>query len=113
MPFRTITLLKELNSQRGIPSKKAIKYNDTCQFLLESVVCKGLAVLADTIKLSRKNAIPFGFVFATRPFSLTELYLLFKNPYSAETMEQLCQVILALRGTLGKGQVTSFDKRVP
>lgn len=110
MPFRTIALPKELNSQRGIPSKKAIKYNDTYEFLLESVVCKGLGVLADTIKLSRRNAIPFGFVFATRPFSLTELYLLFKNPYSAETMEQLCQVILALRGFSAKDKLPHLTK---
>jgi len=110
MPFRSIALPKELNNQRGIPSKKAIKYDDTYEYLLGSVVCKGLVVLAETVKLSRKNAIPFGFVFATRPFSLTELYLLFKNPYSAETMEQLCDVILALRGFSAKNKLPHLTK---
>ncbi len=110
MPFRSIALPKELNSQHGIPSKKAIQYIDVYRSLLKTEICKGLVVLADTVKLSRKNAIPFGFVFATRPCSLTELYLLFKNPYSAETMEQLCDVILALRGFSAKNKLPHLTK---
>jgi hypothetical protein len=110
MPFRSIALPKELNSQHGIPSKKAIQYSDVYQSLLKDNIYNGLVVLADTAKLSRKKAIPFGFVFATRPYSLTELYLLFKNPYSDETMAQLCSVIFALRGFSAKNKLPHLTK---
>lgn len=110
MPFRSIALPKELTSQHGIPSKKTIPYIDVYQSLLKDNIYNGLVVLADAVKLSRKKTIPFGFVFATRPYSLTELYLLFKNPYSAETMEQLCNVILALRGFSTKNKLPHLTK---
>ena len=52
--------------------------------------------MAYWLKLGKET--PLGLVFATRPFGLTELYLVAKDPFEPHVLPWLDAVVLALRG---------------
>lgn len=97
MPFRFIGMPKELNSRRGIPAKKTVIFLDGST-LLENKIYVGLQIVAKSIKCFQEQSLPYGLIFATRPFNLTELYFLSKDPYSPDHSEDIAKSIFALRG---------------
>ena len=98
IPFRFIGLQKEQVSRRGIPAKKTVLYFAKADELLERTIWQGLKIIGRWIKCIRQNSLPYGLLFATRPFSLTELYFLTKSPFTENSSIELSQCILALRG---------------
>lgn len=119
-PFRAIGLPQDMVPQRGIPAKKAIiacKIKDACKLLRKKDtgekseeeghhLLDGVARLADWVKL---RDIPMGFLFPTRPFSLTELYLLEIDVCAPHNQESLTQIVSAIRGFKLTEQRPRFD----
>jgi hypothetical protein len=97
MPFRFVGLPREFISQRGIPNKKQYLASvASSEIALPNEIEKGIAILAYWLKLGKVT--PLGLVFATRPFGLTELYLVAKDPFEPHVLPWLDAVVLALRG---------------
>lgn len=97
IPLRFSGLPKAMLSQRGIPArKKIIKAN----WQADDVRCIGdaIEVLNGWFKPKLPNGIPPGLYFATRPFSLNELYLIAPQPFSSASQPDLRKVVCALRG---------------
>ena len=104
MPFRFVGLPKEMIAQRGIPTRKAIVLLKEAAQLLPSNIVNGITTLANWIKFNRE--LPYGLVFATRPFNLAELFVLAKDPFAETSQPALQAVVLALRGF-------SLNERMP
>ena len=105
MPFRFIGLPKELNGHRGIPAKKSIRYLDAST-ILPNEIYSGLELVSKSINFFREYKLPFGILFSTRPFDLTDLYFLNTDPYSQEGSDEVTKSIFALRGF-------SSEKKMP
>jgi hypothetical protein len=101
IPLRFIGLPKEMVSRRGIPARKHL-IESSVNEVLPVGVGPGIKILSKWIGL-QKN-IPVGLYFATRPFSLQELYLVAKEPFKQENQDALAKVVLALRGFSPKEQ---------
>lgn len=95
MPFRFIGLPKEMVAQRGIPAKKTVIYCSDMADLLPDSVLDGNQLLGSWIGL---KGLPHGLLFATRPYSLPELFILNKSVYEASEQAALHAVVLAVRG---------------
>jgi hypothetical protein len=95
MPFRFIGLPKEMVAQRGIPARKTVIHCANATDLISDAVLKGNQLLAKWIRL--KN-IPHGLLFATRPFSLPEMFTLNQAVYEVSEQATLQAVVLAVRG---------------
>lgn len=95
IPLRFIGLPKEMVSRRGIPAGNKL-IEAFVDEILPVDVRSGVKILAKWIRL-KKNT-PTGLYFATRPFSLQELYLVAKEPFKQENQDSLGKVVLALRG---------------
>lgn len=97
IPLRFSGLPKEMLSQRGTPARtKLIKAN----WQAGDVRAIGAAIetLAGWFRPKLPNGIPPGLYFATRPFSLNELYLIAPQPFSSAIQPDLGKIICALRG---------------
>lgn len=101
IPLRFIGLPKEMVSRRGIPARKHLIEVSVDEVLPEGVA-PGMQILSKWIGLTK--SIPVGLYFATRPFSLQELYLVAKEPFKRENQQSLKEVVLALRGFSPKDQ---------
>lgn len=100
LPFRFVGLPKEMVAQRGIPGKKNIASGIAAQHLLPSDVVEGNQILAKWIKFTD---VPNGLLFATRPFNLSELYIVNNQAYSESERKKIQIVVIAVRGfTLGE-----------
>ncbi len=107
MPFRFIGLPTEMVARRGIPSRKTVlSCNDSIAILPESV-WKGCALLAKWVGL---RGLPSGLVFATRPFSLAEIFVLGKDTYSDVGQVTMRAVVLAIRGFELNDKMPRFDR---
>lgn len=107
LPFRFIGLPKEMVAQRGIPAKKTVANCAEAVELLPDIVMHGTDLLAKWIGL---KGFPHGLLFATRPFSLPELFILNKDAYAASVCAAMQAVVLAVRGfDLGE-KAPCFDK---
>lgn len=97
IPLRFSGLPKEILSQRGIPARKKLS---KANWQAEDIQDFGDAIetLAGWFKPKLPSGIPPGLYFATRPFSLSELYLIVPQPFSAASQPDLRKVICALRG---------------
>lgn len=107
MPFRSIGLPRELVDQRGIPAKSIIKLMKDASHLLPPNIISGIKILAGWIKINKD--LPAGLVFATRPYSLAELFLLPRNPFNEELQSAMQRVVLALRGFTLTEKLPRFD----
>lgn len=96
MPFRFIGLPKEMIAQRGIPARKTVIHFAHSAALLSSKVIDGNQLLAHWINL--KNGLPNGLLFATRPFNISELFVLNKDAYVESARADMHAVVFALRG---------------
>lgn len=95
IPLRFIGLPKEIVSQRGIIARNKLITSDAHE-LLPCNITEGIRILVDWLKF--KRGIPAGLNFATRPFSLNELYLIAPDPFNSLHCAKLSQVMQALRG---------------
>jgi len=95
MPFRFIFLPKEMVSQRGIPAQKTIITCGNADTLLCDDILKGSQILAQWTGFKH---LPQGFVFATRPFSLPELFILNRHAYVEAAQDSMQDVVLSTRG---------------
>ncbi|MDH4565324.1 reverse transcriptase [Pseudomonas sp. BN414] len=94
-PLRFAGLPREMISQRGILQLNSLKPLKPTR-LLSKRVLRGMGILSDWLNLD--HGTPAGLIFATRPFSLNELYLIARKPFAVEKHSQLGRVIWALRG---------------
>lgn len=108
MPFRFIGLPKEMIAQRGIPKVSTVTYLQNAHSLLDPAITEGIAGLVNWVKL--KKGLPHGLLFATRPFNLTELYVLAKSPFQAASVEPMKQVVRAMRGFSLNEKMPMVDK---
>lgn len=107
MPFRFIGLPKEMITQRGIPSKNTVIILDAPKQILKEGITKGISTLTKWIDI--KGGLPLGLLFATRPFNLSELFVLAKAPLEEPTQFSLRSVMLALRGFNLNKNTPHFD----
>jgi len=108
MPFRFVALPKEMVAQRGLEPKKSATTFDKAEAILPSSVTEGIRVLAGWARL---KAVPNGLLFATRPFNLTELYVMVKDPYAPDVAKPFRAVVLAIRGFSPDGAMPHWDKQ--
>lgn len=107
MPFRFIGLPKEMVAQRGIPAKKTVTHCTQAAELLPETVMAGSQSLAKWIRF---KGLPYGVLFATRPFNLPELFILNRNAYAESEREAMRAVVLAVRGFELGEKAPCFDK---
>lgn len=110
-PFRAIGLPSETVPQRGIPTRKTVincKTAEALDLLPKDGVVQGVGELAKWIKL---RGMPVGLLFPTRPFNLTELYLLKVDACAAHNQKELTQIVSATRGFELTQQRPCFDKK--
>lgn len=109
IPLRFTGLPQEMVSQRGIPLRKNLATFDA-EELLPDEMTDGIATLANWLSL--KRGTPPGLTFATRPFSLNELYLIAPTPFAASSRQTLGVVVQALRGfELTAHKMPHLDKK--
>jgi Reverse transcriptase (RNA-dependent DNA polymerase) len=111
MPFRFIGLPKEMIAQRGIPAKKTIVYLNDASHLLQTTVTDGVAELGKWIKCTRTGALPIGLLFATRPSSVAELFVLDRNPFSDTSEKAMRAIVLAIRGFTLSEKMPHLDRK--
>ena len=111
MPFRFIGLPKEMIAQRGIPAKKTIGYLGHANHLLKSSVTDGVAELAKWIKCARAGEMPIGLLFATRPSSVAELFVLDRNPFSDASEKAMRAIVLSIRGFTLSEKMPRLDRK--
>ncbi|WP_209048939.1 reverse transcriptase domain-containing protein [Pseudomonas aeruginosa] len=110
IPLRFTGLPSEMVSQRGIPSRRKLHVADA-DGLLPAPMMNGIATAANWLKF--RHGIPAGLIFATRPFSLNELYLIAPTPFAVSSREALGRVIQALRGfDLAEHRMPLLEKQV-
>lgn len=97
IPLRFSGLAKEMLSQPCIPARKKL-IKASWQPGDAQVIGNAIETLAGWFKPKLANGIPPGLYFATRPFSLNELYLIAPQPFSSASQPDLGKVICALRG---------------
>lgn len=109
IPLRFAGLPREMVSQRGIPLRKNLAIFDA-EELLPDEMSDGIATLANWLRL--KRGTPSGLTFATRPFSLNELYLIAPTPFATSNRQTLGLVVQALRGfELTEHMMPHLDKK--
>ncbi|WP_445427426.1 RNA-directed DNA polymerase [Alishewanella sp. HL-SH05] len=96
MPLRFCGLPKEMISQRGIPKRQHISAA-SWPSLPNKALEQGINCFATWFKPKLKQ-LPPGLFFATRPFSLNELYLLAPSPFDMDSQTAINQAVMALRG---------------
>lgn len=96
LPLRFAGMSTSMVDQRGIPKRGKFLPKEASTMLLPDNIGLGIQVLAHWIGF--KERIPSGLGFATRPFNLSELFII--APKSCETCSQdeLALVVQALRG---------------
>jgi len=108
MPFRFIGLPKEMIAQRGIPAPKTVSHCAKASELLPDNVVFGNQVVAKWCKF---KILPHGLLFATRPFSLPELFILNNEAYTALARQEMRAVVLAVRGFVLGNKIPCVDKQ--
>lgn len=111
MPFRFIGLPKEMIAQRGIPTRKSIVHLVDAHNLLQTSVTTGVAELARWINCKGVGVLPIGLLFATRPFSVAELFVLDGNPFSQASEKIMRAIVLAIRGFPLSQKMPRFDHK--
>jgi len=109
IPLRFSGLPREMVSQRGIPTRSKLR---AASWPADDVPSdQTIARLASWFKPKLAKGIPPGLYFATRPFNLNELYLLAPAPFSTDSLEDLSEVVSALRGfNLSDHKMPLWDK---
>lgn len=96
IPLRFAGMPASMVDQRGIPSRGKFLPKDASSALLPDDVGRGIQTLACWIGF--KHRIPTGLGFATRPFNLSELYVVAPQVFEVDSQQDLADVVRALRG---------------
>lgn len=96
LPLRFAGLPSSMVDQRGIPPKSKFWPKQASPAFLPEDIDNGIQILAYWIGF--KSRIPSGLRFATRPFNLSELYLVAPKACESCSHEALGPVVHALRG---------------
>lgn len=97
IPFRFAGLPPELSGRQRF----ALKFPSTLKSfedIFPTPVTKGVGCVAKLMRFKCEGGLPFGLLFATRPLSIQELYILHPSPYKDGDESKLSEAILALRG---------------
>lgn len=108
MPFRFIGLPKEMVAQRGIPKKKTVRFCANAADLIPNTLKNGAQTITNWIGLKH---LPHGLIFATRPYSLPELFILNKEAYDISGFDAMQSAVLATRGFKLSDNAPYIDKR--
>lgn len=95
IPFRFAGLRRGFVSKRGIPAKKACAACAEAKNILPENIVDGCEILA---KWTKSKGLPYGLLFATRPFNVPELCLLNRDFYALPNPDELNKIIVAIRG---------------
>lgn len=98
IPFRYIKLPKEFVDQRLVPPQKSILQCEVFREIVDHNITDGLSHLIKWLRLKKTDGIPYGLLFPTRPFSLTDLSFLRTDPYKNGDSQNIDKIMLALRG---------------
>ena len=108
-PLRYAGLPKEIITQRGLPKRRYLSPFSVEKTLTDDI-SGGISILAKWIHWE-ENA-PSGFFFSTRPFGLSELYLVAVDPFDPKTKTELNAVLFALRGFTVTEELPKWDNGV-
>ncbi len=113
IPLRFSGLPKEMVSQRGIPRRNKLHQAPWQPDDIPDIgIGDAISTLASWFKPKLTKGIPPGLYFATRPFSLNELYLIAPDPFSTASQEALGKVVCTLRGfELEQEKMPCWDKQ--
>lgn len=96
-PFRFIGLPKEMVSGSALPFKKQLSNFSDGEEPIAREVFEGCEVLARWTRL--KTPLPRAFLFATRPYSMPELYIVAgRKALTEKGIAEFSVILLALRG---------------
>lgn len=113
-PLRYIAFPKELLNYCALPPQKDILRIDSAEELLKKEIIQGIDELTkQRVQPKYNNAaigLPHGFLFATRPFSLSELYLLDNGAFDFHSHESLKKIVEATRGYNPNEKLPCFDE---
>lgn len=100
IPFRFIGLPPEFFKGQRFTRKQRISIPRLANLnkILPPDVMKGFNCVAKLMRCAHRDGLPLGLLFATRPLSIQELYILHPSPYADTSIPELSQAILALRG---------------
>lgn len=96
LPLRFAGMPASMVDQRGIPSRRKFLPEETSPTLLPVDIVFGIQILADWIGF--RERIPSGLGFATRPFNLSELFVVAPKVRQTCSQGELEMVVQALRG---------------
>ena len=96
VPLRFSALPREMVTRRAIPARKKLE-RINLEDPLPKPLIKGVRILGDWLKF-KNQGIPFGLVFSTRPFTLSELYLVAPAPFCPSQFDAFRKVIFSVRG---------------
>lgn len=96
LPLRFSGMLVGMVDQRGIPSRGKFLPDAPFLALLPTDINYGIKTLARWIGF--KGRIPSGLCFATRPFNLSELFVISPKACESRSQDELALVVQALRG---------------
>ncbi|WP_165720891.1 RNA-directed DNA polymerase [Bordetella trematum] len=96
LPLRFAGMFASMVDQRGIPKGGKFLPKDASTMLLPDDIELGIRVLAHWIGF--KERIPSGLRFATRPFNLSELFIIAPKACETCNQDELAWVVRALRG---------------
>lgn len=113
IPLRFSGMPKEMVSQRGIPRHNKLQQAPWQPDDIPDIgIGDAISTLASWFKPKLTKSIPPGLYFATRPFSLNELYLIAPDPFSPASQEELGKVVCTLRGfELEQEKMPRWDKQ--
>jgi hypothetical protein len=96
LPLRFAGMPAGMVDQRGIPARSKFLPKEATAALLPDDIYVGIQILAHWIGF--KERIPSGLGFATRPFNLSELFVIAPKACETCSQEELAWVVQALRG---------------
>jgi len=109
-PFRFVGLPKEMVAGSALPFKKQLSnFSDGDEPVAHDIV-DGCKVLARWTRL--KTGLPRAFLFATRPYSLPELYIVGgRRAVTEKGIADLSEILLALRGFFPDSLMPAVSKK--
>ena len=106
--FKSHFIGKE-NDKFSVPKKDIAKSVFSAKEMIPCDVLKGLELL---FKAKERGKLPLGVVFATRPISLLELYILFSDVADPRCTRAVDELIFALRGFTPAKNMPKIDKGI-
>jgi len=98
-PFRHIGFPKEIVRSKGVPYKKNLTFVEDAEALFDSNILKdGLENISRLLKLFKYPNYPAGLVFPTRPLNVSEVFLLYNQPFHNGKSDSIKSVLFASRG---------------